>query len=241
MQKRRHRHETESRCHGGSGRASAAALSSGRAGGHSSGAAARPAGHPRCSRRGAAARGQEARAAARSSAGGCGSMNWMFRQALSLGLAWAAAGAAESVPRRANPSAPAACTGEWNGQARLAPLWMAAPGPAGPGAPRAAVLFQVSSSAEGHRFHPARFRGRAGWAAPGSSSSRFVPVRARSLSAFSRVRRSEELTDLHTRRARGGRGGAGRGAPRVSPLRSSLMRACGFADASILSVSSSLY
>jgi hypothetical protein len=240
MQKRRHRHEIESRCHGGSGRVSAAALSSGRAGGHSPGAASRPAGHPRCSRRGAAARGQEARAAARSSAGGCGAMNWMVRQALSLGLAWVAAGAAESAPRRANPSAPAACAGEWNGQARLAPLWMAAPGPAGPGAPRARLL-QVSPPAGGDRFHPARFRGRAGWAAPGSSSSRFLPVRARSLSAFSRVRRGEDLTDLHQRRARGGRGGAGRGAARISPFQSSLVRARGPADASILSVSSSLY
>lgn len=166
-------------------------------------------------------------------------VNRMVRQALSLGLAWVAAVAAESGPHCANSSARGACDAEWSGQARLAPLWMAAPAPAGAGAPRA-TLIQVLPSAEGIRFRPARFRGRVGWEAPGTSSSRFQSVKARSRSELSRARQREELTDLHARRARGGRGAAGRNAFSQWYPESPGMRAARPADASVLSVSSSL-
>jgi hypothetical protein len=167
-------------------------------------------------------------------------MRLMFRQAMSLCLAWVAAGAAESGPPRSPCRAHVACVEESNAQARLAPLWLAAPEPAGPGA-AGADLFRLQSSPSRHEFHPVRFRGRTGCGAPGPSSSRFLPATEHSPSAFSCVRRPGDLTDLQARRARSGRGGAGRGSSVSTRFSPSLFRARRPGQASILSVSSSLY
>jgi len=167
--------------------------------------------HGRRSIRRADGRGPAARSAARSAQAGAPGMNSVFCQAMSLCLALAPAGVAKSGPARRAVCAPAACADESNATARLAPLWLAAPEPAGAGA-AGARLFRLQAPQALNEFHLARFRGRAGCGAPGPSSSRFLPATGRSPSAISRVRHPGDLTDLQGRRRHSGRGGAVRGA-----------------------------
>lgn len=191
-------------------------------------------------RRGAPGRGEETRSAARSSPAGAPRMSSVFCQAMSLCLALAPAGVAESGPARPAACAHEACVEESNTPARLAPLWLAAPEPAGPGA-AGARLYRLQAPQAFNKFHLARFRGRAGCGAPGPSSSRFLPATERSPSAISRVRRPGDLTDLHGRRVHSGRGGAVRDTGFPMTVSPSLLRVQP-ARASVLSVvSSSLY
>lgn len=162
-----------------------------------------------------------------------------FCQALSLCLAWAAVSWAESEPARGALSVQGTLAADIGGRARLAPLRLAASSPAEEGA-AGAGLCRLRLSSDRNRFHPARFRGRAGCGAPGTSSSRFLPATERSPSALSGVRRRRELTDLSGRRIRSGRGGPVRlpaGNLQARPL---VLRVERPAAASILSVSSSL-
>jgi len=167
-------------------------------------------------------------------------MKSVFCQALSLCLAWVAASWAESGPARGGPSLQGALAAEMSARARLAPLWLAAPSSADEGA-AGAGLFPLRSPIDRNRFHPVRFRGRAGCGAPGISSSRFLPATERSPSALSRAFGCGELTDLHSRGTRSGRGGAVRLLAGNLRARPRLPRAERPARASILSVSSSLY
>lgn len=205
---------------------------------HPSGASSGSAPRGRRRSRRTGGRGQETRSAARSSPAGAPRMSSVFCQAMSLCLALAPAGVAESGPAHPAACAHAACVEESNTPARLAPLWLAAPEPAGPGA-AGARLYRLQAPQGFNQFHLARFRGRAGCGAPGPSSSRFLPATERSPSAISRVRRPGDLTDLHGRRVHSGRGGAVRDTGFPMTVSPSLLRVRQPARASVLSVVSS--
>jgi hypothetical protein len=166
-------------------------------------------------------------------------MRTAFGQALSLCLAWVAAIPAESAPVGGNLFQPGPRAEVSHARAHLAPLWLAAPVPAGPGA-APAELYQLRLAQNSNQFHLVRFRGRIRCGAPGRSSSRFLPATERSPFANSRLRFCRELTDLRTDRWLGGRGRTVRGAS-GSAASSFCVRAVGPTRACILSVSSSLY